>query len=114
MSAYFSVGDRGYAPYQGGTNVYSLSDTLDSIHGKHEIRVGLVFRANEMNVRNNAFQDGYIVNAGSATGDNMGDFCWVVSAFLRPMIRHSWALQPAAAGNCFVPSCRTTGALPAT
>jgi len=73
MSAYFSVGDRGYAPYQGGTNVYSLSDTLDSIHGKHEIRVGLVFRANEMNVRNNAFQDGYIVNAGSATGDNMGD-----------------------------------------
>ena len=73
MSAYFSVGDRGYAPYQGGTNVYSLSDTLDLIHGKHEIRVGLVFRANEMNVRNNAFQDGYIVNAGSATGDNMGD-----------------------------------------
>jgi hypothetical protein len=73
MSAYFSVGDRGYAPYQGGTNVYSLSDTLDLIHGKHEIRAGLVFRANEMNVRNNAFQDGYIVNIGSATGDNMGD-----------------------------------------
>jgi hypothetical protein len=73
MTAYFSVGDRGYAPYQGGTNVYSLSDTLDSIHGKHEIRFGLVFRANEMNVRNNAFQDGFIVNAGSATGDNMAD-----------------------------------------
>jgi len=73
MSAYFSVGDRGYAPYQGGTNVYSLSDTLDWIHGKHEIRSGLVFRAEEMNVRNNAFQDGYIVNVGSATGDNMGD-----------------------------------------
>src|ERR1700728_105188 len=73
MSAYFSVGDRGYAPYQGGTNVYSLSDTLVWIHGKHEIRSGLVFRAEEMNVRNNAFQDGYIVNVGSATGDNMGD-----------------------------------------
>jgi hypothetical protein len=73
MSAYFSVGDRGYAPYQGGTNVYSLSDTLDLIHGKHEIRFGAVFRANEMNIRNNAFQDGYVVNVGSATGDNMGD-----------------------------------------
>jgi len=73
MSAYFSVGDRGYAPYQGGTNVYSLSDTLDLIHGKHEIRTGLVFRAEEMNIRNNAFQDGYVVNVGSATGDNMGD-----------------------------------------
>lgn len=73
MSAYFSIGDRGYAPYQGGTNVYSLSDTLDIIHGKHNIRFGGVFRANEMNVRNNAFQDGFIVNVGSATGDNMGD-----------------------------------------
>jgi hypothetical protein len=73
MSAYFSVGDRGYAPYQGGTNVYSLSDTLDLIHGKHEIRAGLVFRANEMNVRNNAFQDGYVVEAGTATGDDIAD-----------------------------------------
>jgi hypothetical protein len=73
MSAYFSIGDRGFAPYQGGTNVYSLSDTLDLIHGKHEIRAGLGFRAEEMNVRNNAFQDGYIVNVGSVTGDNMAD-----------------------------------------
>jgi len=73
MSAYFSIGDRGYAPYQGGTNVYSLSDTLDFIHGKHEIRAGLVFRAEEMNIRNNAFQDGFVVNVGSATGDNIAD-----------------------------------------
>ncbi len=73
MTAYFSLGDRGFAPYQGGTNVYSVSDTLDVIHGKHNIRVGAVFRAEEMNVRNNAFQDGFIVNAGSATGDNIGD-----------------------------------------
>jgi hypothetical protein len=73
MSAYFSVGDRGYAPYQGGTNVYSLSDTLDSIHGKHEIRAGLVFRAEEMNVRNNAFQDGFVVDVGSETGDDISD-----------------------------------------
>jgi hypothetical protein len=73
MSQYFSVGDRGYAPYQGGTNVYSLSDTLDYIHGKHEIRTGLVFRAEEMNVRNNAFQDGYVVEAGTATGDDIAD-----------------------------------------
>jgi len=73
MSAYFSVGDRGYAPYQGGTNVYSLYDTLDYIHGKHEIRAGLVFRAEEMNVRNNAFQDGFIVETGDETGDDVSD-----------------------------------------
>jgi hypothetical protein len=73
MSSYFSVGDRGYAPYQGGTNVYSLSDVLDLIHGKHNIRVGLTYRAEEMNVRNNAFQDGYVVEAGTATGDDIAD-----------------------------------------
>jgi hypothetical protein len=73
MSAYFSVGDRGYAPYQGGTNVYSLSDTLDWIHGKHEVRAGLVFRAEEMNVRNNAFQDGFAVETGTQTHDDIAD-----------------------------------------
>ncbi len=71
MSAYFSVGDRGYAPYQGGTNVYSASDTLDLIRGKHNIRFGAVFRAEEMNVRNNAFQDGFISQDGSGTGDDI-------------------------------------------
>jgi hypothetical protein len=71
MEAYFSLGDRGYAPYQGGTNVYSLSDTLDLIHGKHNLRFGAVFRAEQMNVRNNAFQDGFIVQNGSGTGDDI-------------------------------------------
>jgi hypothetical protein len=73
MSSYFSVGDRGYAPYQGGTNVYSVSDTLDIIRGKHNIRVGAVYRANEMNIRNNAFQDGYVVESGTGTGDDIAD-----------------------------------------
>jgi Carboxypeptidase regulatory-like domain len=73
MSSYFSIGDRGFAPYQGGTNVYSVSDTVHLIRGKHDIAIGMTFRANQMNVRNNAFQDGYIVNLGAATGDNIGD-----------------------------------------
>lgn len=73
MSAYFSIGDRGFAPYQGGTNVYSISDTLELIHGKHNISLGGVWRAEEMNVRNNAFQDGFSVQSGSLTGDDIGD-----------------------------------------
>jgi hypothetical protein len=73
MSAYYSVGDRGYAPYQGGTNVYSVSDTLDLIRGKHEVRFGAVYRANEMNVRNNASQDGFITETGLFTGDDIAD-----------------------------------------
>ena len=75
MSTYMSLGDRGYAPYQGGTNVYSISDTLDLIRGKHDIKFGGVLRWNQMNIRNNAFQDGFITQVGAfiTTGDNMGD-----------------------------------------
>ena len=75
MTNYMSLGDRGYAPYQGGTNVYSASDTLDLIRGKHNIRFGATYRAEEMNIRNNAFQDGFVTEVGafSTTGDNMSD-----------------------------------------
>ena len=106
-----SIGDRGYAPYQGGTNVYSLSDTLDLIRGKHNIRFGAVFRANQMNVRNNAFQDGYIVNNGTATGDNIGDLLsGSHGSFRRPRSNVPGRVRSAAAGNCFAPLCRMTGA----
>jgi len=73
MSNYFSIGDRGFAPYQGGTNVYSVSDTLDLIRGKHNIRFGATFRASQMNVRNNAFQDGFVVENAALTGDDAAD-----------------------------------------
>ncbi len=73
MSNYFSIGDRGYAPYQGGTNVYSISDTLDLIRGKHNIRFGATYRASQMNVRNNAFQDGFVVENAGLTGDDAAD-----------------------------------------
>ena len=73
MSSYYAVGDRGYAPYQGGSNVYSVSDTLELIRGKHEIRFGGVFRDNQMNVRNNAFQDGFVSEIGNQTGDDISD-----------------------------------------
>jgi hypothetical protein len=75
MTNYMSLGDRGYAPYQGGTNVFSVSDSLDLIRGKHNVKFGATYRAEEMNIRNNAFQDGFVtyVGAARATGDNMGD-----------------------------------------
>jgi hypothetical protein len=80
---YWSLGDRGFAPFQGGTNVFSISDSFDMIRGKHDIRIGGQVRANQMNVATNAFQDGFWVftnfwsaDAGvsSGTGDNAADF----------------------------------------
>jgi len=76
LTNYWPIGDRGFAPFQGGTNVFSASDTLDMIRGKHDIRVGVGIRANQMNVRSNAFQDGaffMLGGTGSYTGDDAAD-----------------------------------------
>jgi hypothetical protein len=73
LSTYWSLGDRGFAPFVGGTNVYSFSDTLDMIRGRHNIRVGMGIRLNQMNVMTNGFQDGYFLLGGGFTGDAAAD-----------------------------------------
>ena len=49
VTAYWSLGDRGYSPFQGGTNVFTINDSFDMIRGKHDIKVGGGIRINEMN-----------------------------------------------------------------
>ena len=72
QGGYWSLGDRGYSPFQGGTNIFSFRDSLDYIHGKHDFRFGIDYRANQMNVGTEAFQDGFwIVGvAGNFTGNS--------------------------------------------
>jgi hypothetical protein len=75
MGNYWGLGDRGFAPFQGGTNVFSISDSFDMIRGHHNIRIGGQVRANQMNVETNAFQDGFFINySPSLTGDTTADF----------------------------------------
>jgi len=69
LSGYWSLGDRGYSPFQGATNVFSISDSFDMVRGKHDIRIGGNIRANELNVLGVGFQDGY----WDITGDWGGD-----------------------------------------
>ncbi len=70
QGGYWALGDRGYSPFQGGTNIFSLRDSLDYIHHKHDFRFGIDYRANQMNVGTEAFQDGFwlIGNGGNFTG----------------------------------------------
>jgi len=70
---YWSLGDRGYTPFQGGTNVFSISDSFDMIRGSHNIKLGLGFRANQMNVLAEGFQDGYWIFSGFWAGEPMAD-----------------------------------------
>ncbi len=85
-SSYVALGDRGFAPFQGGTNVFFVGDTFDAIRGNHDIKFGGEFRDNQMNTDTNEFQDGFWVFApvfsacsGSgcpsiATGNTFADF----------------------------------------
>jgi hypothetical protein len=69
-AGYWSLGDRGYTPFQGGTNIFSVNDSLDIIRGKHDFKVGLNIRDNQMNVGAEAFQDGFWIPGaiGNFTG----------------------------------------------
>jgi hypothetical protein len=81
---YWAVGDRGYSPFQGGTNIFSYRDSLDVTHGKHSVHAGLDLRANQMNVGTEAFQDGFWIigafgnftglNSANILGNPMADF----------------------------------------
>lgn len=73
LQGYWSLGDRGYTPFQGGTNVFTIADSFDMVRGKHDIHVGTAIRENQMNVRAVGFQDGYWVVSGAWTGDATAD-----------------------------------------
>ena len=108
---YWSLGDRGFAPFQGGTNVFSISDSFDMIRGKHDIRVGGGIRANQMNVLTNSYQDGFF-SIGNQTGDPMADLLLGVYTFgehdqtfkgattgrrwkmFRPYVQDDWRVTP--------------------
>jgi Carboxypeptidase regulatory-like domain len=70
FGGYWAIGDRGYSPFQGGTNIFSFRDSLELIRHKHDFRMGIDFRRNQMNVGTEAFQDGFwiIGNGGNFTG----------------------------------------------
>ena len=69
LGPYFAIGDRGFSPFTGGTNVFSINESLDMIRGKHEIKVGLGIRANQMNTKTEGLQDGVWTMTGGVAGD---------------------------------------------
>ena len=72
FGGYYNLGDRGFAPFQGGTNVFSVSDSLTRL-AVITPSVSVAIRANQMNVVTNGFQDGYFLMFGGYTGDASAD-----------------------------------------
>lgn len=73
MTTYWSLGDRGYTPFVGGTNVWMFSDSFDMIRGSHDIRIGGSIRANQLNTVAVGFPNGFWVVTGLWTGDPAAD-----------------------------------------
>jgi Carboxypeptidase regulatory-like domain len=108
---YWAIGDRGFAPFQGGTNVFSVAESFDMIRGKHDIRVGAGIRANQLNVLTNSWQDGTF-SVINQTGDAMADLMMglYTSGFhdqtfqgattgrrwkvFRPFVQDDWRVSP--------------------
>jgi hypothetical protein len=119
-SGYWSLGDRGFSPFQGGTNIFSFKDDLDLIRGKHDIHVGIDLRANQMNVGTEAFGAGFLLpgvtgnftGGGSAVGNPLADLLMGISGgaihdqtyngsvtgrrwkIIRPFIEDDWRITP--------------------
>jgi hypothetical protein len=72
MVNYWSLGDRGYTPFVGGTNVWTFSDSLDMVRGNHDIRAGFGYRANQLNTVAVGFPNGFWVVVG-LSGDAAAD-----------------------------------------
>jgi hypothetical protein len=70
---YWSLGDRGFSPFQGGTNVFTFADSLDMVRGNHDLKVGFGLRANQMNVKTEGFADGYWIFSGAWTNEPEAD-----------------------------------------
>ncbi len=70
---YWSLGDRGYTPFQGGTNVWSVSDSFDMIRGNHDIKLGGQIRAMQMNVLAEGFANGYWIYSGAWSNEPEAD-----------------------------------------
>jgi Carboxypeptidase regulatory-like domain len=124
-SGYWSLGDRGYSPFQGGTNIFSFKDDLDLIRGKHDIHTGIDLRANQMNVGSEAFSSGYLLpgvtgnftGAGSAAGSPEADVLMGISGgaihdqtydgatsgrrwkIVRPFVEDDWRILPSLTVN---------------
>jgi hypothetical protein len=109
---YWSLGDRGFAPFQGGTNVFSIADSFDMIRGKHDIRVGGSIRAMQMNVLTNGYQDGFFAIGAQQTFDPMANLLMGLYTFgehdqtfqgattgrrwklFRPYVQDDWRITP--------------------
>lgn len=50
FTGFSAMGDREFSPFQGGTDVYHLTDTVDLTRGGHSLHIGFTTRAMEENL----------------------------------------------------------------
>jgi Carboxypeptidase regulatory-like domain len=73
LDGYYSLGDRGYTPFVGGTNVWMFADSLDLVRGNHDLRIGGSIRGNQLNTVAVGFPNGFWETTGGWTGNPESD-----------------------------------------
>lgn len=56
---YWSVGDRGFAPFVGATSIYHVQDSFDAVRGPHTLKIGAELRANQLQSLTDAWENGF-------------------------------------------------------
>ena len=118
-STFWAIGDRGFAPFQGGSQVYFIKDSFDAIRGNHDVKFGGEFRDNQLNVLASGFQDGFWVfapvfsaNSSGQGGNILADLLLGLPVFsehdqafegaltgrrwklIRPYVQDDWRVSP--------------------
>jgi hypothetical protein len=58
---YWALGDRGFSPFQGGSQIYHFADDFEWIHGAHALSMGGSMRFMQMNIMGDAWPMGQMV-----------------------------------------------------
>ena len=114
FGGYWSLGDRGFAPFVGGTNVFHISDSLrhHSWPPQHPGRRTGPRPADECS--DQRFPGRFPVDVWGIYRRRYALTSFWDRSAARSMIRPSRVLPPVAAGSCSGPTCRTTGGSPTT
>jgi hypothetical protein len=81
ITGFAGFGDRGFSPFQGGTNVYHYLDSLNWVHGQHSFTFGGEFRAMQENTLGDTsfaglftFNTLYTANSSLNFGNSIASF----------------------------------------
>ena len=86
LGGYWSLGDRGYTPFQGGTNIFTVNDSLDVIRGKHDIKFGIEYSCKPDECWHRSLPGRFLDSRQLRQFHGLFEYCGECSRAIRPQI----------------------------